>query len=769
MTPIAVTGLGLITALGKNLSSTYERLILGEHGISQVAAWDVSDYATKCAAEIKFPLPINFSEKAEKNLDRGHKLLLSAVDEALQDAGITTDQLQGLRVGIVVGTSLAGMESMQTYDTQLFQHLKTETRHLYNKPLHVSADLIAKKYNLFGPKMVVSTACTASTIAIGIAIAWLRQNKADIVIAAGCDQLSRISYTGFSCMRNMSDEASSPFSEKIGLTLGEGAGAIILQKNNDHKIKSYGYASEYMFSADAYHPTSPDPKGQATEWLLTQLLNKANLNVSDIDYINLHGTGTSGNDATESSVIERMFYQKGNAVPTSSIKGALGHTLGAAGIVESVLTIKAMSENILLPTANFISPRDGCRLNYIENKTQQKNIQHAIVQNFAFGGNNAALLFSKLPMKRASVNKKRVVVTGMSAISALGYNLQIIKENIERGQKGIKDYYSPEYDRYFRAAKIEKFNSTDFIKINTRRMDRLSQLIVSAVHKTLLDASLPTKELMAEPVGLISGTMFGHAESNLNFHRDILTKHPSEIDPFKFPNTVANAGSGQASVISRLKGCNIAIGAGQGSGLAAIQLAYELIQDNRHKAIIAGGADELIDYILFNYWQAGLIRSHATHPVTIFDRPAFNEGASYFMLEDYEYARARGAHIYAEITDAHMSTIALEVGVAQPSLQHVKSDINAMIERHNLKQKIKKIYTSPLPYKQFAQVEREFYKETLHNSDSFYINTHDAIGLSAMTTALNFGLACLDHDDAIVNAASLGGTHWSMLVKPWKA
>ncbi len=767
MSAVVASGLGLVTALGSNVDATFDNILAGKHGVSEVEAWDTSLYATHLAAEIKFPLAYSDS-RFVKTLDRGHSLLLAAVKEALVEAGLY-GKTQGLKVGVIVGTSLAGMKSMQLYDAQLYNENSVLTEHLVNQPLHLCADLVAKEFDFIGPRQVISTACTASTIAVGCAVAMLRNGKADVVIAAGCDPLSTISYTGFSCMRNMSHEPSAPFSEPIGLTLGEGAGAIVLEKEEmaqTRKKSFYVYVRDYMFTADAYHVTNPEPRGTATQHLINSLLKKSDITIKDIDYINLHGTGTSGNDLTETKIIDQLFYQHGNSVACSSTKGATGHTLGAAGIIESVLTVKAMHANKLLPTANYKEPRKGCSLNCVPNSSQSATINTAFVQNFAFGGNNAAILMSKQKPAVSSKVKPRVVVTGMSAVTPLGYDFAEVCKNIAAGVSALKDIYSDSYKRYFKAAKLDDFNLRNFVKADARRMDRLTQITVAATYLALADSGLGRKAFAESYIGLVSGTMFGHGESNLNFHRDILTKSPDKIDPYGFPNTVTNAGTGQAAIVNRLKGCNIALSMGQASGLAAIQLAYELIQDGLHPIIVAGGADELIDYMLYGYYRSGLSRGNSKQPVQLLDRLSLNEGASYFVLEEYQHAIDRGAHIYAEIIDC--DSFATNTPNNSVSFDALSQQLERFLAKNTAITSLENVYGSSLNYKKFSENEMVILSKLIGEHIGV-TNLHHQMGMSAMTSAISFGLACAAQNQySLVNAASLGGSYYSTLVKKWR-
>ena len=754
--------MGLLVASGSNVQHATKAIMDGQHAISHLKNLDVSKYPTQLAAEITFPLPV-VAAKITSHPDRGHQLLLSAVKEALLEAGLL-NSAEGLRIGVIVGTSLAGMVSMQSYDKALFLGKKASLKELVNQPLHVSADIVAKEFGLTGPRQVISTACTASTIAIGCAIAMLRNNQVDIVVAAGCDPLTYISYAGFSSMRNMSDRPCSPYSINEGLTLGEGAGALVLELKRSalkRQLNPVVFARDYMFTADAYHSTLPDPKGRGNKYLLQQLLKKSDTQEREVDYINLHGTGTKGNDITETKVIDKLFYQNGHHVPTSSLKGAIGHTLGAAGISESVLTIMALQESKIPPTANFTQAREGCVLDYVPNDARSEQLDTAIVQNFAFGGNNAAVLFSKNEGKNTILCNRRVVVTGCSAITPLGNSFQEIIENIRLRKSALDDFYSEDYQRYFKVARLRSFNSRQYIKANTRRMDRFSQLIASASALALHDSGLNLRAYPDLHVGFISGTMLGHAESNYKFHREILSKDPGEVNPFLFPNTVTNAGTGQAAILNRFKGCNIALSMGQASGLSAINLAYCLIKDGLHPMIIAGGADELTDYALFNFYKSGITRSCRDGPVSLIDKLVLNEGAAYFAIENYDHAVNRGAKIYAEILACHDAG-AVEIKSTKESLMNtVNKSIETLLEELAEDIKVDAYYSSSLNYKGIVKKELELITEIFSNGIRC-VNLHDMLGMSALTSAVSFGLACVDqHACSLISAASIGGAFYT--------
>ncbi len=667
---IAITGLGAITPLGLTCQSTWDNCIAGRCGISTVKAWDTSNYKTNFAGEISDFNPLNhFSPEKARRLDRCNQLAIVAAREAVTDAGLHTDSIDTSRIGISVGTSLGGMISGQMYDRLLLTKEIRKPSYTYQYPIYVTLNEMTEAFGFLGPRSVISTACTASTIAIGQATEMIRSGKADCVLAGGVDPLAEFSFAGFNSMQNVSSQPCAPFSEPIGLNTGEGAAMLILERMDlalQRGATVYAELLGYALSADAFHQTSPDPSGRSQQRLLSEALTAGGVTKEEVDYINAHGTGTTGNDVTESRALEVFFGDTIAHIPVSSTKGALGHSLGATGAVEAVLTALAVHHGQLPPTVNFTSPRKGCALNYLPNTSQSKKVSVAVSQNFAFGGNNAALVFGHSE-RTATVQPKeyraqQVVVTGLGLITPIGCGKDAFLASMQAGISGIgkiKRFTATGKAKI--GAVLESFDPRTYSRAQTRKMDRLGQFTVCAAELACKDADIRVTRELSERMGLVLGSTLGPIESCKKFHREPALGIPHKANPSVFPNTVCNAAGGLAAIHLRLKGPNVMVMVGDASGLSAISYGYELIKNGAADVLICGGVEQLEPCSLDGYDAARLISPHRGKGGAEQSGPfgkssngmVLGEGAGFVVLESLDHARARKASIYGTITGYH--------------------------------------------------------------------------------------------------------------------
>ena len=669
---VAVTGLGAITALGEGWKATWERILSGQSGIAPIQAWDTSRYRTSMAGEIKSFDPLrHFSPKQARRLDRCHQLAIVASREAVSESGAAYSY-DPSRCGIVLGTSLGGMLSGQHYHRALLNRGIHLWPLLYRYMNHVCADVLTAEFGFTGPRCIVSTACTASTIAIGMAIEMIRSGHADMVLAGGADPLSDFSFAGFNSMQNVSRQPCAPFSEPPGLNIGEGAAMLILERLDGAQARKAAIHAEllgYAFNADAYHPTSPDPSAQSQKRLFQLALEDAGCSLDEVDYISAHGTGTTGNDITESRLLEQVLGPRAAAVPISSTKGALGHTLGATGAIEALLTVLAVEHGMAPPTANFTKARPGCTLDYVPNTARPVPIRVAVSENFAFGGSNATLVIGKVRTASRFCVKplQRVVVTGLGPITPVGCGREQFAGALEYSRCGIKPtqaFPNGAPPGATRAAEIADFVPALYSRADMRRMDRLGMFTICGVELACRDAELkPTRE-MAPRIGILAGSQHGPIGSCRSFHQEIALGRPDKVNPAVFPNTVANAAVGLASINSRFKGCNAVVTVGEASGLTAITQAYELIRSGAADIMIAGGTDQLDPIV-----QEGYALAHMVSPFVgginrgqgevcrPFDARSngyvLGEGAGLVVMESLASARSRGATVLAEIRGYH--------------------------------------------------------------------------------------------------------------------
>ena len=609
MASVVVTGIGLLTALGPDRESCWKHVLAGETGIDHKTPWPAKAYPTDLVGAVDdAPLLSHLSKSQRRRLDRCHQLALVAAQEALADSGLALDQVDRARSGLFLGTSLGGMLSGMSYYRSYLKKGPRAHPGLAYYPFHVCLDLLSDATGFEGARSLVATACTASTLAAGQAYEAVHRGQVDRVLLGGVDPLCEFSFAGFSAMKNVSSDKCAPFSEPIGLSLGEGAAFFLLESEEAAKArgaKIYAWLDGYALGADAYHPTAPDPSGRNQKRLLREALETGSLQPEDVDYINVHGTGTQANDICETNAIKEVFGDHAQQLAISSTKGATGHTLGAAGCVELAMTVMAVARDQVPPSANFTTPRDGCDLDYVPNQGRDRQVNHAISQNFAFGGNNAALVLSKSGSKSNGVEAVRdpdrmAVITGMGVIAPNAIGEADFCAALREGRSGLNEAANQFHDgqRSSLAGLIRDFNPARLTRSRIRRADRIGQLSVCAADMALASARLRVGKETADRIGVYIGTDRGPAGSCESFYREIATGGLRDADPKDFPNTVLNACSGLVAVNLRLRGPNIVSTVGSASGAQAIALAAQLIEAGKADVMIVGGCDELSPSVL---------------------------------------------------------------------------------------------------------------------------------------------------------------------------
>ena len=668
MVGVVITGIGLLTALGNGRDECWRHVVRGDSGIDHHTPWPAEAYPTDLVGAVEdAALSAKFTRKETRRLDRCHQLALVAAGEALSDSGLELMSGDRARAGIYLGTSLGGMLSGMSYYRAMLENGPKRHVSLYHYPFHVCLDLLGKATGFSGARSLVATACTASTLAASQAYEAIRQGMVDTALLGGVDPLCEFSFAGFSAMKNVSSDRCAPFSEPVGLSLGEGAAFFILEREDKARERGaqiYARLGGYALGADAYHPTAPDPSGRNQKRLLREAMDAAGLTPEDIDYINVHGTGTQANDICETNAVHEVFGDLASRLAVSSTKGATGHTLGAAGCVELAMTVMAVATGQLPPTANYTSARDGCDLDYVPNVGRPAVIRNAISQNFAFGGNNAALVVSDAGdgvLVKDAVgfdDDLMPVVTGMGLIAPNGIGEDAFVAALREGASGITDAgdMALASQRTKLAGIIQDFNPARLTRTRIRRADRLGQLAVCAADQALANAKLRVSKDMAERVGVFIGTDRGPAGSCESFYREIATGGLRDADPKDFPNTVLNACAGLVAVNLRLRGPNIVTSVGAASGAQAIALGAQLIQAGKADAIIVGGCDELSPSVLQGFAAARQLSPYgdmAEEGLWLHDKRAngmvLGEGAGLVVLESKRLARERKARILAEI------------------------------------------------------------------------------------------------------------------------
>ena len=412
MNKVVITGMGTLTSVGNGIEDFWGGLKSGKSGITGITRFDDEGIASKVASEIKDFNPEDFMDPKEaRRNDRYAQLALAATHYALSDSGLTRDELVPDRTGVIVGSGIGGMETIEKQMTTLIERGPRRVSPFMIPSLiaNIAGGIIAIDLGATGPNFATVSACASGSHAIGEAFEMIRRGVADVIFAGGSEAaVTRIGFAGFSSMKAMStnfnddpSRASRPFDKnRDGFVMGEGSGVLVMETlENAQKRGARIYAEVIGYSAtcDAFHVTTPDGESKALTKCMNLALKQAAVPSKEVDYINAHGTSTPYNDRSETTALKNVFadYAK-SGLMVSSTKSMTGHLLGAAGAIEAAAVCKAIDENVVPPTINYEEPDPDCDLDYIPNESRDAEVNIAMSNNSGFGGHNASLVFRKL-------------------------------------------------------------------------------------------------------------------------------------------------------------------------------------------------------------------------------------------------------------------------------------------------------------------------------------------------------------------------------------
>ncbi|HMK03853.1 MAG TPA: beta-ketoacyl-ACP synthase II [Ferruginibacter sp.] len=409
---VVVTGLGALTPLGKTVGEYWQGLVDGVSGCDNISQFDCSKFKTRFACEVKDFEPTNYLDRKEaRKIDRYCQFALVASDEAVKDAGITKENVDPDRVGVIFASGIGGLITFQEEVINFASGDGTPRFNPFFIPkmiLDIAAGQISMRHGFRGPNFAVVSACASSTNAIIDAFDNIRLNKADIIITGGSEAvISAAGVGGFNAMKALSERndspktASRPFDkDRDGFVMGEGAGVLVLE-SLEHALargaKIYCEIAGGGATADAHHITAPHPEGLGARNVMRVALKDAGMQPEDIDYINVHGTSTPLGDIAETKAILNVFGPHAYKLNISSTKSMTGHCLGAAGVLEALACIMAVTKDVIPPTINHFTddPSLDPKLNFTFNKAQHRTVNAALSNTFGFGGHNASVIVKK--------------------------------------------------------------------------------------------------------------------------------------------------------------------------------------------------------------------------------------------------------------------------------------------------------------------------------------------------------------------------------------
>ncbi len=406
---LVITGMGAVTPIGIGVETYWNNLIAGKCGVERITRFDPKESPVKIAAQVKNFNPDDFmTKKQSREMDLFMQYGYAAGEEALADGGIKEDTIPADRMGVVVGTAMAGVSIIaETQDgLSTGEHKKVSPRFVPKFIGNIAAAQIAIAKGYRGPSLTVSTACSSGADAISTAAMLLLAGEADAILVVGAEaSLCPVVVAGLASAHALSTNndnpqtASRPFDKtRDGFVFGEGGGALLLETEAHALARGAKIHAELMGFAnctDGYHVTAPHPEGIGAISCMDNAIKKAGLTPEDIGYINTHGTSTPMGDTIETNAIKSLFGDHAYQLAVTSTKGATGHMMGAGGVTETIACIKAVQEGVIPPTMNLNTPDDECDLNYVPNKAEKRDVRYAMTNAFGFGGQNSSLIIGR--------------------------------------------------------------------------------------------------------------------------------------------------------------------------------------------------------------------------------------------------------------------------------------------------------------------------------------------------------------------------------------
>ena len=669
----AITGIGVLSPIGNDVDTITGALRRGIDGIGPITLFDVRHFRTELGGEVKgFESReyLDDNEIADYD-DRYLRFAIAAARMAAKNAGIDCSRGTIRRdIALVLGTCNGGLLSAE----EEYKWLHGKSVKPFNEKVNLQAQYygmgkaLSRALGIGGETWLVTTACSSTTCAIGLAASLINLGYYTTVIVGGSDTQCVSNMSGFNGLKAIAAGKTAPFSFPLGINIGEASVFWVLEDMEQAMLRHarvYGKVAGHALTCDAYHPTSPDPSGDGIRKTLLAALSDSGLALADIGCINAHGTGTEANDRAESRGIAKFL---GDAkVPVTATKSFFGHCMGSAGILEATCNLLAMNAGFIPPTLNFSAPRPGCTLDYVPNTARNHRYHAFISANYAFGGNNAAIAVAQkdFPIKRPQHPLHRVVITGAGTITSLGFGENRTLEALGRREIGLGGIERLALSglQSRRAGLVPPFKASDIDrKLDCTGMNLISTYAASATCLALADAGLQVRRGNTDSIGICMGACNGPPESdhmNSVFSSDDFTP-----DILNFSNITANSTAGWVAKALCLRGVNMTLSPGPHAGLQSLAYAFIALLEDRAKAIAASAADEVYPQMYSNYNVIGFLHRGIEEDnyrlSRIHDkRKIIGEGAATLLVETIESAGNRGAPILAEILAYGMSMDAI--------------------------------------------------------------------------------------------------------------
>jgi 3-oxoacyl-[acyl-carrier-protein] synthase II len=677
---VVVTGLGVVCSAGADAESFLASVAAGRCCLSPVSDPRYRPQIRVMAGLIPaLPASIPRLPDTWPALDRFVHLALSAADQAIRHSGVSPASL-GIRMGATLGTCSGPTTLIEAHYQSVLDGAPDRSGAQTFRTAYGSAvRALARVFGIRGFTGTVTTACSAGLTAIGTGADLIRSGMCDVVLAGGADAYSVSTQIGFDGLKAPSDGPSAPFSKPTGLCLGEGSAFLVLEDLDTATGRGAPVLAEVLgfgTSNDAHHCSAPDPSGQGQSMAVLRAMADARIAREDVAYVNAHGTGTAANDKAETKAIRRVFGPDAAGIPVSSQKAVFGHTLGAAGVIETTAALLCGGAGVLPPTANFTTNREGCDLDYVpEAGRPWPRGRPWVKESFAFGGHNAVLVLGPAPSRAAATGTegtppRRVCISGIGLVTSGGAGIDAFLAMLAGQGPAVTGCTPPGHPPARAALAPEEFGPELDRRFGLRRMDKAAAMGTVAAHMALTHAGLSPRPDVAANIGLYLGHSSGSNSAEASFIPALLANRYQIQSVADFPFVVPNATAGTVCRALGMRGQNAAFCFGGGAGLLSLVAGVSAVMERDVPFLLVGAVDVLTQ----RGWgdsipDAGRI-------------PA--EGAAMFLIETEEHLRARGGRALAVVAGMAAGTDAAADWDGAPSDSVARSVADAAMAQSGL-------------------------------------------------------------------------------------
>ena len=658
---IVITGVGAVACNGKDPHELAKNVYDNISGIKKCTRHDMTGLKSDLAGEIDYEALYEILPNCDE-VERTIYLAYYAAHQAIKNAGIDFSS-SDKNVAIVMGSLFGGFNtSVYVHEEFLKDHTleQIDIRTFeYFSPCSIP-NYLSKKFGIKGVKIVVSNACASGSSAVGMAYDLIRSGLVDMAIAGGADELNRLSLAGFNSLAALCPENCTPYTNSKGINIGEGAAVFVLEKISDAKEANRIPQVEivgYELSSDAFHITSPDPNGEGAFRAMKGVLTKNNIPIEAVSYVNGHGTGTMGNDSSETKSVKRLFASSEKVGNLISNKGVVGHCMGAAGAVELFIAAQSVVDGMIPPTYHGEKKKEWPGLKIVTEATPD-SCSFVLSNSFAFGGNNITMGVSApeyfdFNQFDNHMIEDEVVITGIGCIgnkhaSFEEYIARLVNQDTSFfGNESYQGKYSSIYSGLVPEVEYRRYMSPDFF----RKTDLISRLSLVSSTSAIKDSNLKIIRGNEERIGLIYGTGTGPISTIEKLNLEILENGLAGMNAFFFPNSVCNAAPGYITMNSRIKGTTITINCGNATFASNMLYAKLVLLQNKVDQVIVTVSDDYNEVYHAAYDRIGHLVNKDRIEAFFGDENStiLSPGSVSLMLERKQTATERGAKMYAKV------------------------------------------------------------------------------------------------------------------------